>query len=284
MIDELLTTFRAEVPPPGEATARRAYEHAVRSRRKRVTGRRPAVAAVVVAAAVAGGLYASLGGASSNVNPQRQRIVDEALTQVQQAFGGQRLIKATLDGSLLTVDVRTDEPVNGVVGPLEADMVAHVADDRLRAAGEEGIKTVGGPGLGEMGLYAYPDVAQLPDGACDIPPGTTFANVTAASGRLIPLLGGFCAIHFTTSDPKAFAGGVNETLNQLWRTVPASPHDRAVLVEADDEKGVPVIVAAWEPMSGVGGGAVYVRPDLECYSSMFTQLPVGRCSSDPGNG
>ncbi len=77
------------------------------------------VAAVVVAGGLAGGLSATLGGAGPNVNPQRQQIVDQAMTQVQQAFGGDRILKATLDGALLTVDVKSDEPVNGVVGPIE---------------------------------------------------------------------------------------------------------------------------------------------------------------------
>jgi hypothetical protein len=272
MIDELLTTFRAEVPPPGEAAARSAYEHAVRSRRKRVTGRRLAVAAVVVAAAVAGGLYASLGGASSNVNPQRQRIVDEALTQVQQAFGGRRLVKATLDGSLLTVDVKADEPFDSVLGPFEGLVLAYVADDRLRTAGDEGVETVAGPALGENPLPPIPDASRLSAGACDLPAGTSLANVTAASGRTVPLLGGFCAIKLTTSDPKAFASGVEETLSQLWKAVPASKmsQGRFVVIEADDERGVPVIVGAWEP---VGGGSVYARPG-DC-TPLIIGYPVG---------
>lgn len=257
--DELLTEFRSEIPPPSAATTGRIYESATRARAHRAARRRPAVAVVTAAAAVAGGLYVSLGGASSNVNPERQRIVDDALTQVQQAFGGRRLIKATLDGTLLKVDVKASEPSDSVLGPFEADVLAHVAESSLRAAGKEGVETVSGPALGTNPLSAFPAVAQLPARACEIPAGMTLANVTAASGRVIPLLGGFCAIRLTTSDPKAFAGGVEETLNQLWRAVPETKmsQDRAVVLEAYDEKGIPVIIGAWEPL---GGGAVYARP------------------------
>jgi hypothetical protein len=271
MIDELLTAFRADVPPADEATTKRAYERAVHARRRPVTRRRLVIGAVAVAAAVAGGLYASLGGASSNVNPERQRIVDETLTEVQQAFGGDRLRKATLDGSLLTVDVKTDEPVNGVIGPLEGLVLAYVANDGLRASGEEGIETTSISGWGEGALPPVPTEPRLPGGACDIPSGATFANVTAASGRLIPLLGGFCAIQLTTSDPRAFAGGVEETLNQLWSAVPATKisHGRFVMIEADDQSGAPVIVGGWEP---VGGGAVYAHPG-DC--TPLIDYPVG---------
>lgn len=262
MTDDLLTEFRSDVPLPDEVQARRAYERATRSNRGLVTRRRLAVAGVVAAAAIAGGLSATFVGASSDVNPQRQQIVDHATAQVRQAFGDRRIEKATLDGSLLTVDVKATEPLDSVLGPFEALVLAYVADDQLRAAGDEGIATLAGAALGRNPLPPIPSTSQLPAGACDIPTGTTLAgHVTAASGRVIPLLGGFCAIGLTTSDPTAFAGDVEETLNQLWRAVPVAKisQDRFVVLEADDGRGVPVIIGAWEPR---GGGAVYVRPGL----------------------
>jgi hypothetical protein len=262
MTDDLLTTFRSDVPLPEGASARRAYERAT-SGRRRLPRRRLAyaVAAVAVLAGVAGGLSATLGGASSNVNPERQQIVDQAMTQVQQAFGGDRIREATLDGSLLTVDVKSDEPVNGVVGPIEGVVLTHVANEQLRAAGYEGVETINVSGWGATSLSPLRSVAQLSPDACEIPAGTTLANVTDASGRMIPLLRGFCVIHLTTSDPKNFASGVEDTLNQLFAAVPAAKvsQGRSVVIEADDQSGVPVIVGAW----GAGteeGGAVYVRP------------------------
>ncbi len=105
-----------------------------------------------------------------------------------------------------------------------------------------------------------------------------------ASGRMIPLLRGFCVIHLTTSDPKAFAGYVQESLNQLFAAVPAAKgsQGRGVVIEADDTSGVPVIVIAWGP-SIDQGGSVYVRPDLECKTSLVNP-PVGRCGSGTANG
>ena len=260
--DELLTAFRAEVPQPDEATGRRAYARAARGRRRAPHRRLVLAVAVVVTAAIAGGLYASLGGAGSDVNPQRQQIVDNAAAEVRQAFGDRRIVNATLDGSVLRVDVKSAEPFDSVLGPFEGVLLAYVADDELRAAGDEGIDTLAGPALGQNPLPPIPHASRLPAGACDIQKGTTLAgDVTAASGRLIHLLGGFCTISLTTSDPKAFAADVEQTLNQLWRAVPATKmsQDRFVALEADDEQGAPVIVGAWEPQ---GGGAVYVRPGL----------------------
>ena len=268
MTDDLLTQFRSDVPLPDDASAQRAYERAV-SGRRRLPRRRLAyaVATVVVAGGLAGGLSATLGGASSDVNPTRQQIVDQAMTQVQQALGGDRILKATLGGTLLTVRGKTDEPVNGVLEPFEENVLAHVADDRLRAAGYEGVGTIKGEHT-EGSLLPLPSLPQLSADACDIPAGTRLADVTAASGRMIPLLRGFCVIRLTTSDPKNFDFG--EVVDQLDAAVPVTKmsRDRGVIIEADDESGVPLIVAAWGASSDQGGpgGALYTRPDLACIS------------------
>ena len=259
--DDPLTTFRWEVPLPDDATARRAHARAT-SGRRRVPRRRLVVAvAVVVAAGVAGGLYASLGGAGSDVNPQRQEVVRRAVAQVRQAFGDRRIVKATLDGSLLTVDVKEDEPNDSVLGPFEGRILTHVADQELRAAGYAGIESSSVGREGPNALSPLRSVAQLPSDACDIPAGTHLDNVTAASGRMIPLLGGFCVIRLTTSDPKSF--DFSGTLNQLFSAVPAtkagSHTGRGVAFEVYDEAGVPVVMLAWDPGTNEGG-AEYVRP------------------------
>jgi hypothetical protein len=259
--DELLTSFRFDVPLPNEATAQRIYARATRTRR-RITRRQLAVAAVVLGAGVAGGLYASLGGASSNVNPERQQIVDQAMAQVQQAFGGDRIRKATLDGSLLKVGVKEDEPDNSVLGPFEGLVLIHVANEQLRAAGYEGVDTYvngreGGP------LSPLPAEPPLPTDACAIPADTQLADTTSASGRVIPLLGGFCRFRLTTAHPSSF--DAEAILNQLRLAVPASDqggsHHRAEVFEVYGENGKPVIIAAWGGGTNEGG-AVYVRPGL----------------------
>lgn len=276
MTDNLLTEFRAEVPPPDETTARRAYERATHSQRKLVTRRRLAIAGVVAAAAVAGGLSATLGGASSNVNPQRQQIVNHAMRQVQQAFGDHRIAKATLKGSLLTVDVPGHGPLQGTVGGLEGVVLAHVAEDELQAAGVEGIDNIYVGNWGGSALSPFPAQSQLPADACDIPAGTQLADTTSASGRVIPLLGGFCLFRLTTAHPKSFdAEGI---LNQLRAAIPASDQGgsqhRAQVFEVYDENGKPVIVVAWGGGTNEGG-SVYVRPGI-CAIPLTSPGPVVR--------
>ena len=260
-IDDPLTTFRSEVPFPDEATARRAYARATSGRRRAPRGRLIVAVAVVVAAGVAGGLYASLGGAGSDVNPQRQQIVRRAVAQVRQAFGDRRIVKATLDGSLLTVDVKEDEPNNSVLGPFEGRILTHVANEELRAAGYAGVETSSVGRDGPNAISPLRSVAQLPSDACDIPAGTHLDDVTAESGRMIPLLGGFCIIRLTTSNPKNF--DLSKALNQLFSAVPAtnagSHTGRGVAFEVYDEAGVPVRMRAWDPGTNEGG-AEYVRP------------------------
>lgn len=261
MTDDLLSEFRSEVPLPDEATARRAHARAASGRRQAPRRRLVLAAAVVVAAAIAGGLYASLGGAGSNVNPQRQQIVDRALAKVRQAFGDHRIAKATLDGSLLTVDVPGHGALQSTVGSLEGVVLAHVAEDELQAAGEEGIENINVGNWGGGPLSPFPAQSRLPADACDIPAGLQLADTTAATGRVIPLLGGFCLFRLTTADPKTF--DAETILNQLRTAIPASDqggsHHRAQVFEVFGENGKPVFVVAW----GGGtteGGSEYVRP------------------------
>ena len=66
MTDDLLTTFRSEMPMPDEETTQRIYERATSGRRRLVTRNRlVAVAAVIALAGIAGGLSLTLGGGSS---------------------------------------------------------------------------------------------------------------------------------------------------------------------------------------------------------------------------
>jgi hypothetical protein len=263
MTDDLLQEFRSDVPLPDEATARRIYARAESSRGRLPRRRLVLAVALVAAAGVAGGLYASLGGAGSNVNPQRQQIVDDALIQVRQAFGDHRIAKATLDGTLLTVDVPGHGALQSTVGGLEGVVLAHVAEDDLQAAGDEGIDRIYVGNWGGTALSPFPHEPQLPADACDIPARMQLADTISASGRVIPLLGGFCLFRLTTAHPASF--DANAILNQLRAAIPASDqggsHHRAQVFEVFAEDGKPVFVVAWGGGTNEGGSE-YVRPGL----------------------
>src|SRR5262245_31358154 len=72
MTDDLLTTFRSEMPMPDDETTQRTYERATSGRRRVLTRRRlvAAVAVLVAVAAIAGGLTATLGGGADKFHPR----------------------------------------------------------------------------------------------------------------------------------------------------------------------------------------------------------------------
>lgn len=69
MTDDLLTTFRSEMPMPNEQTTQRVYERATSGRRSLGTRRNlVAVVAVLAAAAIAGVLSLTLGGSGAKTS------------------------------------------------------------------------------------------------------------------------------------------------------------------------------------------------------------------------
>lgn len=100
MTDDLLTTFRSEMPLPDDETARRIYERATSGRRNVFTRRRlAAVVAVIAAAGISGGLSATLGGGASK--PPAGTDQSGGPTQ---SFGtyAQNLYTFNRDGQMLT--------------------------------------------------------------------------------------------------------------------------------------------------------------------------------------
>ena len=237
--------------------------------------RRRILVTVVLAAGLGGGLYAALGNASPNTDPaRRQLVVDHAVQAVQRAFGGHRIAGATLSGPLLTVDVPGAGPMQGTVGGVEGVMLAHVVEADLQAAGDEGIDRTYVGNWGGGPLSPFPSQARLSADACDIPAGTKLADTTAASGRVIQLLGGFCSFRLTTAHPRSF--DAEHILNQLRAAIPASDQGgsrhRAQIFEVFDQSGEPVLVVAWGGGTNEGG-AVYERPGLSIFP--LGGLPLG---------
>lgn len=107
MSDDLLTSFRADVPPPDNATAQRIYAHATSGRRRPATKRRLVVVlAVLAAAGIAVGLGVTLGGSGGNGHP---RAIEPGPHPVPPG-GGMALNPVTMDskvsdGELASIDL-----------------------------------------------------------------------------------------------------------------------------------------------------------------------------------
>ena len=113
MTDDLLTTFRSEMPMPDAETTQRIYERATSGRRHLVTKRRLiAVLAVLALAAITGGLSLTLGGGSSPkpwvIGPAgggpASKISLNPLTTDFTADGNEY---TSIDASLLSIDNAT---------------------------------------------------------------------------------------------------------------------------------------------------------------------------------
>jgi hypothetical protein len=252
MTDDLLTAFRSEVSLPDEATARRIYTQATGGRR-RIPRRRLVLAiAVVLGAALAAGLSTTLGGASPNPDETaRQHVVDRAVTEVQNAFGDQRVVSGQLYGAVLSVKLAGSDFVSG---GFEARILANVVDEDLHASGLPEIDAVqskgdGGAVYGE-GVRLPATRSSLPDDACDVAPDAAPAHTTVASARMVPLLGGFCVFELETSDLAAFAQDAPVTLSKL----PEMDNERPHLIEVYDDAGTLQLIQWWSPFTGAEPG------------------------------
>ncbi len=250
--DRLLTEFRSAVPFPDEATTRRIYGQATSASRRLGLPRRRHVLAValVAAAGVAAGLAATYTGEGSHPKPERQKIVDDATAQVEKAFGDGRIRSVTLGprGTFITIDTKRNGPANHILGPAEGVILANVVDEQLRTAGYDGLRSAKIYGWGTTQLKPYPALPGLSSGACDIPPHA-LTGIASASGRLIPLLGGFCDFRLTLADPVLNPDAAGEALGQLRTAVPAAGRT-LVFFEVDDENGTPLLIATRYPDSG----------------------------------
>ncbi len=260
MTDDLLTEFRSSVPLADEATARRIYGRATSGRRRRPRRRHVVAIALVSVAGIAAGLAATNRGEGSKPIRERKQIVHDALMQTQRAFGDGRILDASLSprGSLLTVRVKYGGAHNSVIGPEEGAILAQVVDDQLRASGYDGVAALKISGKGTAEFRPAPAQSKLPAGACHIPAGTHLDGIASASGRLIPLLGGFCSFRLTFADLPTFSGAVT-ALRELRVAVPAG-NRRPAIFELDDWHGNPAVIYGENP--GDQGGATYVAPGL----------------------
>ncbi len=86
------------------------------------------------------------------------------------------------------------------------------------------------------------------------------ASLTIQSVLTLPYAGGACAFKFQTSEPSNF--DQSPVIGKI-ANVMGDPNQRALLVEVDDQAGVPQVVDSYSPS---GGGTLYIKPGLNTSS------------------
>lgn len=271
MTDDLLTTFRSQVPFPDEAASRPIYLRATSGRRRLSRPRLVLAFTLVAAAAVAAGLGATLGGASPDKDvTARQHVVDHAVAEVRTAFGDQLIVSAELHGARLDVKLASGGTPTSVVGQFQARVLAGVVDRELHAQRMAGIDAVqeGDGALYGNGVRLPTELPPLANDACEVAPDAVPAHASVASARVIPLLDGFCVFKLDASNLSAFANEAPVTVSKL----PEMTNARAHLIEVDDDSGALQIVQWWSPFTGAepgdvgplgqGQGGSWTRPPL----------------------
>lgn len=239
------------------------------------TGRRrrrsALVAAVVVAALVGVGVGIKLTSTASG-----GQSIDDLLSQVQNSFGDSRLLSASVSGPTLTVKVAAPDESSAVSATFEAQMLASAVHDAEASAGGPVIDSVqyfdangaairGGYGVAPVGTYPshvpLPKLPALTQGACNsAAQAVQSSSLTIQSVLTLPYAGGACAFKFQTSDPADF--DQSSVIGKLGDVL-GDPMQRALLVEVDDQAGVPQVVDSYSPS---GGGTLYIKPGLNTSS------------------
>jgi hypothetical protein len=289
---ELLREFRADVPAPTEETRRRIHAYATQTARRRpplpsrlngllsraawrtpATHRARAVrwgAVALVALALASG-----GAIAFTTTASGGQGINDLLSQVQNSFGDSRLLSASVNGSTLTVKVAaTDEP-SAVSATFEAQMLASAVHDAETSGSGQAINSVQyldtsgaairGYGAAPVGtdpsLVPLPSLPPLTKGACNsAAQAVQTSSLTIQSVLTLPYAGGACAFKFQTSDQSNF--DQSPVIGKI-ADVMGDPSQRALLVEVDDQAGVPQVVDSYSPS---GGGTLYIKPGLNTSS------------------
>lgn len=193
------------------------------------------------------------------------------LSQIQSSFGDGRLLSASANGRTLTVKVAAPNEPSAVGATFEAQMLAAALYDSQTATGETAInsvrfvdahgKAIPGYGLTRVGTdtsgHPLTKVPALANGACDSAAHAAQAADTALtiqSALTLPYVGGGCAFKFQTSNPPNFDYGPD--VYQLANAM-GDPDQRPILVEVDNQAGVPMFVSDNTPS---GGGVEYTKP------------------------
>jgi hypothetical protein len=192
--------------------------------------------------------------------------IDGLLSQVQEKFGDDGLRSASVNGSTLTVNVAAPDEPSTVRTTFEAQMLAAAFHDAVRASGRKPIATVqfqdasgtAIPGYGPAPVESGTSVPELSSGACSrAARAVRTSSLVIRSVLTLPYAGGACAFTFRTSAPANFDASL--AIGKLANAVGA-PNQRPLLVELEDQAGVPLLVDSFTPS---GGGTVYIKPGFK---------------------
>lgn len=294
---ELLRELRADVPAPTEEARRRIYAYATRGERRRssfalidwqkipVSFRtfrwRTAFALTLVLAAAVIAAVTTQGGASPPKSAQiTAQGVDGVVSQVQNSFGDNRILTASVTGSTLSVKLAAPDEPSLTNATFEAQVLGHVVRDWMTANGQAPINAAvyldatGAPQGGDS-VASEPSVVPLTNGTCNS--AAQAAQVVDASIALLSVqslqwLNGTCVFEFQTSDPASFASNAPVTVGKLVYAM-GDPDERPYLVQVDDQAGTPQFVASYVPGDG---GRAYIKPGLSTAFDVGSQAKISK--------
>jgi len=240
------------------------FRSTTRQRRVLIT----ALAVAVVAAGVLAVVATRGGAAAIPASLKDAKSVNAVVAQVQRSFGDQRIISASVEGSLL--DVKLSVPRPGDVGAadtfenravFEAQVLGHAVVDWMRAHGQQPITTVRyrdangrslrGWALNGDPVESDPNISPLTAGTCESAAREATAgqaSLTLVSAKTLPWINGTCVFVFQTADPAAGSAAAADALQRIIPRIGDPPNVRPWFFELDSEaNGLGLTDAGWMP-------------------------------------
>ena len=252
------------------------------TRLRGTSSRRRALFAAVVVAVIAGvvlGVVATRGGAAALPNSLKQaKDLDAVVTQVQRSFGDQRIISASVEGSLLTVKLSVPHPAmpgaayeNKAV--FEAQVLGHAVADWQRSNGQQPVTTVRYRDTNDRALLGWsingdpvesdPNISPLAPGTCDTAATAAAAgqtSLTLVAAKTLPWINGTCVFVFQTADPAAGSAASADVLQKIILSIGHPPNVRPWFFELDGKGSSSGLTnAGWMPD---GSGFTDAKPGL----------------------